>query len=583
MTAQLVCPNESQLLRWRVGCESFDGLQEHVAVCPHCRNRIAGLQREEELFRRCNASADQGFGPDHGDSQWTDAVRSDFPGHPRIDVGRIGRYEILDAVAQGGQADVYLAYHPRLECEVIIKLERKPLCGGLAERSKIRIEARILARLSHPGLARILDLDIHDGRPFLVLERVEGRTMLETVRCKRPSPSEIRDWMTQLADAVEAAHQQQVLHLDIKPENVIVTKSGSIKLIDFGAAGVLFGSRLTVDGDWMVGTPGYMAPEQEALDRSEMSTRTDVFGLGGVLYFLLFGEPPVRPHADSPSFRPAPRPAWTSRLVADSSGQSDSAGEDAADPRLVDVCRRALASDPGDRMQTAAAYADAVRATAPPPHRARRRHLYRGLTLLGAALLMPLALWRADESTDVNPLASPVGMIAEVQTESGWMPLATAAPLREQDGIRVTLAANDESVPWLYLVLDPSLVTPCRPLELTGDGYRFPSHNDAFPIRQLSACCLLLAGTACQDPRPSREELIALLQGTQFRLPDDVAQFSFHGPNADESERVRFDSEVSGWTSPLAAQAVQKLRAVLDSHLNAYEATLVRFDATEAS
>src|SRR5439155_23028533 len=146
----------------------------------------------------------------------------------------------------------------------------------------------------HPGVARVLDFGLHVGRPFLVMEHVDGRSLEGIAAEARFPPEAAARLVARVAGAVAAAHGRGVLHCDLKPANVLIDRDGDPRVIDFGLARLFTGGNAG-GPHGLSGTPTYMAPEQAAGDPAGLTPRTDVFGRGAGLYFLLTGHPPYPP------------------------------------------------------------------------------------------------------------------------------------------------------------------------------------------------------------------------------------------------------------------------------------------------
>jgi eukaryotic-like serine/threonine-protein kinase len=212
---------------------------------------------------------------------------------------RIGAYEIVDLLGEGGMGTVYRARDTRLDREVAIKVIRAGIAHDPVTRARFTREARLLASLSHPHVAAIFDVDECDGVPFLVLELVPGSTLAERLSQGRLSTREALAFASQIAAAVEAAHERGVIHRDLKPSNIKITPEQSVKVLDFGLAKALTGDsgdRLaqaptltaggTADGV-VLGTASYMSPEQ-ARGR-KVDKQTDVWAFGCILYDMFAG------------------------------------------------------------------------------------------------------------------------------------------------------------------------------------------------------------------------------------------------------------------------------------------------------
>jgi predicted ATPase len=217
---------------------------------------------------------------------------------------RLGIYEVLEPLGAGGMGEVYLARDTRLRRAVAVKVLPAALAADRDWRTRFIREAQVLASLNHPSIATIHGLEESpDGTHFLILERVEGDTLAAKLRQGAMAVPEALDLCGQIAGALEAAHAKGVVHRDLKPGNVMITPSGSIKLLDFGiasSAGAGVGaegtSRATPveitqskhpDASTMMGTPGYMSPEQ--VRGEEQDRRTDIFSFGCVLFECLSG------------------------------------------------------------------------------------------------------------------------------------------------------------------------------------------------------------------------------------------------------------------------------------------------------
>ena len=207
----------------------------------------------------------------------------------------IGPYELRGELGRGAMARVWRAWDPALEREVAIKEplfdERLPQTVLDEMARRFVAEGRAAARLSHPGIVTTYATDVFDGRPALVMELVEGSTLSSLLAGGPLSPDVALSILDQLLEAVGYAHEHGVVHRDIKPDNIFVTPAGQVKLADFGIARIegAGATRLTAAGS-VLGTPGYMSPEQ-ATGRS-VDARSDLFSVGVVAYEMLTGEIP---------------------------------------------------------------------------------------------------------------------------------------------------------------------------------------------------------------------------------------------------------------------------------------------------
>jgi serine/threonine protein kinase len=259
------------------------------------------------------------------------------------------RYSLLDVLGEGGMGTVYRGFDELLEREVAVKVAPAPgtvAAGALVER--LRAEARVLARLEHPGIVPVHDAGtLGDGRVFYVMKRVHGTT-LERARERSPGLDRRLGVLERVADAVAFAHRQGVVHRDLKPGNIMVGEFGEVLVLDWGVARVLEAPDPTPSGPavggtggtlagTVLGTPGFMAPEQAAAGSSDQ--RADVFALGALLVFLLTGE---LPSAAAPAHQ----------LLAAAPGLP---------PPLRALAARCLAADPAARYGDAGEVAEEIR------------------------------------------------------------------------------------------------------------------------------------------------------------------------------------------------------------------------------
>ena len=213
-----------------------------------------------------------------------------MPGHNPS----LGPFEIRGELGRGAKAMVWRGYDPALDREVAIKEPRLPEGGDDAFRAEFAErfvrEARAAARLNHPRIVTIHAAGVYDDRPVIVMELIEGWTLRDVLAKGALTPAQTYTLMDQLLDAVAYAHERDVTHRDLKPDNVFVNRDGAVKLADFGIAQVgQAGPPLTCPGT-MLGTPAYMAPEQ--IRGEEVDVRCDVFALGVIAFECLTAENP---------------------------------------------------------------------------------------------------------------------------------------------------------------------------------------------------------------------------------------------------------------------------------------------------
>lgn len=206
-------------------------------------------------------------------------------------VGRIGVYELLEVLGKGGTGTVFLARQPGTAREVAVKVLALRAEDADRAMDRFRVEAAALGRLRHPGIVTVHEAGVDAGRPYLVMERVRGGTVLEHVDGQPLMPMEAARWVLSVGEAVAHAHEAGVWHRDLKPGNVLVDERGCLRLTDFGLAQLAGGWGEVGGGARRMGTPGHLAPEQIRPGGYEEGPWTDVHGLGGLLFHLLTGRP----------------------------------------------------------------------------------------------------------------------------------------------------------------------------------------------------------------------------------------------------------------------------------------------------
>lgn len=285
---------------------------------------------------------------------------------------RLGAWRIVEMLGGGGMGEVYRAERAdgAFELAAALKVLRRGLDTEAVLRRTMR-ERRILAQLRHPGVVRLLDAGAtEDGRPWLVMDLVEGQPIDAWCEARGASVPQILGLMATVCDVVHEAHRQLVVHRDLKPSNVLVDAEGAVRLLDFGIAGLMesdgtdVAPELTVAGS-RPHTPEYAAPEQLAGEAT--GTPADVFALGGMLFRLLSGRPPrervrfAAPGRDgtgTPTLTAAVRDSTT---FADERARAKRLKEVAGD--LEWIVGQAMRSEPERRYRSAAELADDLRRT----------------------------------------------------------------------------------------------------------------------------------------------------------------------------------------------------------------------------
>lgn len=251
------------------------------------------------------------------------------------------RYHVLEPLGSGGMANVYLAFDEVLGRDVALKVLDHRFVDDEEFVERFRREARIAAVLSHPNIASIHDLrDTENGTYYMVMEYVSGGTLKDRIRKGPLPPSTAITIALQVAQALEAAHAKGTIHRDVKPQNILLTEAGVVKVVDFGIARAAALSKLTQTGH-VLGTAYYMSPEQAG--GKSVSPRSDLYSLGVVLYEMLTGKLPYKTD--------------TASLIAANPTNGSLRPPKELDPiipdKLSDTVVRLLAHDPKERYPDA--------------------------------------------------------------------------------------------------------------------------------------------------------------------------------------------------------------------------------------
>lgn len=268
---------------------------------------------------------------------------------------RLGKYRLISLLGKGGMSSVYLAEHTLMKRRVAIKVLPHKKVHDASYLGRFHREAQAVAALDHPNIVRAYDVDSEiDGKMeihFLVMEYVEGKSLQEVI-AKRGvlPPHDAADYIRQAAEGLEHAHEAGLVHRDIKPGNLLLDKTGTVKLLDLGLARFFDDEEnsLTVEHDEKVlGTADYLAPEQ-AVDSHSVDKRADLYSLGCTLYFLLTGNPPFN------------EGTLAQRLIAHQTKEPPpvSKARDDVPESFNRLLLRLMAKKPDDRPQSAQQAAD---------------------------------------------------------------------------------------------------------------------------------------------------------------------------------------------------------------------------------
>lgn len=276
----------------------------------------------------------------------------------------LNQYRIEAVLGQGGMGVVYRARDLKLQRPVALKLLPADLTADPERRKRFLLEARAAARLSHPAIAQVYDVDEHEGTIFIAMELVEGKTIGELIQNRELDLLGAIDVALQVASGLAKAHAAGIVHRDIKPANVIQTPDGHVKILDFGLAKLLDPGTSTITAAGGVhdlsslaqtqvgaikGTPAYMSPEQ--VKGEDVDVRSDVFSLGVMLFEMVAGEVPFR----------RPSPVATMHAIAFDETPAISALRPNLPPGLQRIVTKCLRKRPEERYSDVASLIDDLR------------------------------------------------------------------------------------------------------------------------------------------------------------------------------------------------------------------------------
>src|SRR5438309_7378026 len=280
-----------------------------------------------------------------------------------------GDYELLEEIGRGGQGVVYRARQKSLNRTVALKVIGLGHWATEAHLKRFRREAESAASLEHPCIVPIYEVGEREGTCYFSMGFIEGDQLDEVVRREPMAPRRAAELIAKVALTVHYAHEHHILHRDIKPGNILLVRQGEPHLTDFGLARLVETESTVTRTMEVLGTPSYMAPEQAVGNDAAITSATDVYGLGAVLYQLLTGHPPF---AGGTTFE-------TARLVLDTEPRQPRLLNPKVDRDLATICLKCLEKDPQRRYSSALALAeDLERWLKHEPIRGRRTGIFTG-------------------------------------------------------------------------------------------------------------------------------------------------------------------------------------------------------------
>lgn len=260
-----------------------------------------------------------------------------------------GRYELLAEIGRGGMGIVFAARQPLLDASVALKVIRSSQFASADEIRRFYAEARAAAGLRHPNIVSVHDVGEWQGQHFLTMDLIRGGTLADSIAQEGPmEPRHAAELLATVAWAVDYLHRNQIVHRDLKPTNILLDDDGNPHVTDFGLAKVFETDGGETTSGTIVGTPGYMSPEQAAGRVSQVSPRSDVYSLGAVLYEMLTGVPPFREE----------NPLDTLLQVLEAEPEPPRRRRPDVPVELEEICLACLEKDPRDRLESAATLAE---------------------------------------------------------------------------------------------------------------------------------------------------------------------------------------------------------------------------------
>lgn len=488
--------------------ESAATVESHIGDCTPCCDTLLGLSADDTFVDLLKETRDPINGATIGIAKC--ATDSEQPS-PQSALADHPRYEIVDLIAKGGMGEVFRAKHRMMDRTVAVKVIKDEFTRNPEAVERFHREVKTAAHLSHPNVVTAYDAEQADGVHFLVMEYVDGENLADLVKDSgRLTVSKACDYAHQVAMGMQHAHDEGMVHRDMKPHNLMLTKDGIVKILDFGLSSLSSATTtaddsvasenasLTVAGSIM-GTPDFISPEQAA-DAHQADIRSDIYSLGATLHYLLTGQPPfaegsvaerLRSHAEE-------EPAAVSTF------------RDDVPESLTAVIGQMMAKDPADRLQTPqqvadalAPFVDAYRTKSTPA--AGRRAWWKSGKLLAVAAAIGVLL----------------SSIIYVQTDKGTLKIEAIDDDVTLTVSKVTGESGDEDIQ-LDIV---DTVTGSNVIRLPSGDYKvslgdkqskYTLEKDAFTLKRGSDVVVKVTRTAPSEPKePESRPAMTLPQMAQ--------------------------------------------------------------------
>lgn len=481
------CPAEDQLLAVAMDEPNLGSVRQHVDQCSACQHKVKEFRGEVAELRSVSQSLTSSDSPK--------------PGRERLpNTTAIGRYVVVANLGSGGQADVYRVIDPNLERQLVLKLSHRKTGDDGRQLDALLAEGRLLADLNHPGLIRVFDVGIYDGRPYLVLEHVPGRNLEQIYADKLPTPQDAARLMAEVTRVVVYLHRRGIVHGDISPRNILIDAQGQARLIDFGLSKMedAWGEQSLLLGGTLEFLPPEIAPTDGRL--GEAGPASDVFGIGATLYWLLTGQPPFMGISVAQSLDRA------RRCDVDFGGLSRAR----VPTRIARICRQSMAAVPAERPAPQSLAEDLQRAT----QRVISRRMVVGALMTavvaGAAAYVQFNRTRETETVTVlhgTPTVS-------VFRRDGARILSNELPLRTGDRLAVwcNISRGHEAIVlWFNPQGELKKLTPVRDVADKVDRMVYPAPRKTFSLEAPEGTELVFF---CRNGNATDEELRACFPTT---------------------------------------------------------------------
>lgn len=446
---------------------------------------------------------------------------------------KIGKYLVVGWLGGGGESDVYQVIHPTLKTPMVAKIGSQRLisAGDDCAFSRMASEGKILANIEHPNMARVYDLDLHDGRPFLIMEQVRGKNLRQFALSRWPSASEAGGIIAKLCQPLSLVHSQGVVHRDIKPENILIDEKGEPRIIDFGLA--IYShpwNTEPIGNESISGTVQFMSPEQAQGKNQSVNEQSDIFGLGAVLYWLLTKQPPF----DGQDIKA------TLRLASECDFDRTALENCAAPSSLKCICLKAMSPKQVDRYLDAREFAIQLeKATAPRNWRKLAAGSFLLCAGLGILCMWLLALTSPSDAVRRDSTALHPKLEVTIWRAGRQSDLRNAVPLKSGDEIRIDFtAAKDITYELFWLDTNGVLSKPEIQTRVNGDNAAFasPGFGSAF-ILEGPAGTEVVFVCAAKKNHPDSPPMEYLLSDLDPWPP--LPPFSFVNFNGDTIDRMQ--------------------------------------------